>query len=208
MGEAGASGLSPAAGGLFCPADAKPRCGWCSADPVYMVYHDTEWGVPSRCEKHLFEMLSLEGFQAGLSWLTILKKRENFREAFCDWEVERVARLTDAGLQRLRGNSGIVRNRSKILTTVQNARAFLRVQAECGSFADYLWKFTGGKIIRMEPRRQNWREVPASTTLAECISKDLKERGFGYCGPVIVYSYLQSVGIVDDHIAGCWCGGG
>lgn len=195
----------PAKEGGLRREGGKARCGWCGDDPVYIAYHDEEWGVPCRDERRLFEMLILECFQTGLAWITILRKRENFRRAFLDWDVQQVANMGSAAQARLLEDAGIIRHAGKIAAAVKNARAFLQVQQEAGSFAEYIWSFTGGKPVCASPRLQSWREAAASTELSARVSKDLKKRGFCFCGPVVVYSYLQAVGVVDDHMAGCWC---
>ena len=177
------------------------RCEWCGDDPLYVRYHDEEWGVPSRDERHLFEMLVLEGAQAGLAWITVLRKREGYRRAFHDFDVERVARLTEADQLRLREDAGIVRNRLKIASAVRNARAWLRLVEERGAFADYLWDFVDGRAL--QNRFRSLGEVPASTGLSDRVSKDLRQRGFNFVGSTIVYAYLQSVGLVNDHVVGC-----
>ena len=178
------------------------RCAWCGDDPLYVGYHDREWGVPSRDDRHLFEMLLLEGAQAGLAWITILRKREGYRRAFHDFDPERVARLTGCDQARLREDPDIVRNRLKIASAVRNARAWLTLVEERGSFADYLWDFVDGRPVRN--RFASLDEIPASTPLSDRISKDLKRRGFNFVGSTIVYAYLQSVGVVNDHVAGCF----
>ena len=177
------------------------RCEWCGDDPLYVQYHDEEWGVPSRDDRHLFEMLILEGAQAGLAWITILRKREGYRRAFFDFDVERVARLTEADQLRLREDVGIVRNRLKIASAVRNAQAWLRLVEERGAFADYLWGFVDGRAV--QNRFRSLGEVPASTELSDRISEDLKGQGFNFVGSTIVYAYLQSVGLVNDHVVGC-----
>ncbi len=180
------------------------RCGWCSDDPLYRKYHDREWGRvrrESRDDRYLFEMLTLEGAQAGLSWLTILKKREGYRRAFANWDIAKVARFSPAKQKALMADAGIVRNRLKISSTVTNAHALLAVQKEFGSFAAYLWAFVGGKTIVNRPR--SFRDLPAKTPLSDALSKDLKKRGFRFVGSTIVYAYLQAVGIVEDHEVGC-----
>ncbi len=164
-------------------------------------YHDTEWGVPSRDDRHLFEMLVLEGAQAGLSWATILRKRDRYREAFEGFDPERVARFGEADLQRLLADPGIVRNRRKVESAVTNARALLAVSAEFGRFADYLWGWVGGKPEVHLPGTM--AEVPSRSDLSDRLSADLRRRGFGFVGPTIVYSYLQAVGVVDDHLVSC-----
>lgn len=180
----------------------RKRCAWAGTDPAYVRYHDEEWGVPSRDDRHLFEMLTLEGAQAGLSWSTILRKRENYRAAFLNWDVAKIAKWSARDGARLLNNEGIVRNRAKIASTVQNARAFLAVAKEFGSFANYLWQWVDGKPVRN--RFRSMREVPAKTQLAVNLSKDLKKRGFSFVGPTIVYAYLQAVGVVDDHLVDCF----
>jgi DNA-3-methyladenine glycosylase I len=178
------------------------RCPWAGTDPLYVRYHDEEWGVPSHDDRHLFEMLILEGAQAGLSWLTILRKREGYRRAFLGFEPERVARMTAARQAKLMEDEGIVRNRAKIASTVDNAKAFLAVQRERGSFDAYLWSFVeGGRPI--QHRFESMKQVPAETELAVAMSKDLKKRGFRFVGPTIVYAYLQAIGVVNDHLVAC-----
>lgn len=178
------------------------RCPWAGTDPLYVRYHDEEWGVPSHDDRHLFELLILEGAQAGLSWLTVLRKREGYRRAFLDFDPERVARISAARQAKLMEDEGIVRNRAKIASTVDNAKAFLAVQRERGSFDAYLWSFVeGGRPIRNA--FEAMRQVPAKTALAEAISKDLKKRGFRFVGPTIIYAYLQAVGVVNDHLTSC-----
>jgi DNA-3-methyladenine glycosylase I len=181
---------------------ARNRCGWCGEDPLYVAYHDNEWGVPVYDDRTLFEFLILEGAQAGLSWSTILKKRDGYREAFDGFDPEKVARYDDRQTAELLANPGIVRNRLKVASTVNNARAFLEVQNERGSFSDYIWSFVDGR-----PIQNSWRslaEIPAKTPLAESISKDLKKRGFRFVGPTIVYAHMQATGMVNDHIVDCF----
>lgn len=183
-------------------AQADPaRCPWCGSDPLYQAYHDQEWGVPVRDDRKLFEFLVLEGAQAGLSWITILRKRENYRRAFDGFDPEKVARYTPARVERLLQDPGIVRNRLKVQSAVGNARAFLAVQEEAGSFSDYIWSFVDHRPITHHYR--SLREVPASTPLAERISRDLKKRGFRFVGPTIVYSHMQATGMVNDHLVDC-----
>ncbi|MFD1676468.1 DNA-3-methyladenine glycosylase I [Alicyclobacillus fodiniaquatilis] len=183
--------------------DHLQRCGWVNADPLYIAYHDEEWGVPVFDDQKLFELLILEGAQAGLSWYTILRKREHYRRAFDGFDVERVAAYgTEKVADLLSADSGIVRNRLKVAAAIRNAKAFLQVQDEFGSFADYLWQYVDGK-----PLVNHWAslaEVPASTALSERISKDLKRRGFNFVGPTIIYSYLQATGLVMDHVTSCF----
>ena len=185
------------------PADQeRPRCGWSGTDPLYIAYHDEEWGVPAHEDRHLFEMLVLEGAQAGLSWLTILRKRAAYRQAFRNFQPDQVARLSDADLEGLLLNEGIVRNRLKVWSARDNARAFLEVQREFSSFDAFLWPFVGGRPKENHPR--TLAEVPAVTPEAEALSKALKKRGFRFVGPTIMYAYMQAVGLVDDHLATCW----
>ncbi|GAB4452916.1 MAG: DNA-3-methyladenine glycosylase I [Anaerolineae bacterium] len=178
------------------------RCAWTGSDPLYIAYHDHEWGVPVHDDRQLFEMLILEGAQAGLSWSTILNKRDNYRQAFDNFEPERVASYGPAKFEELLGNAGIVRNRRKIEAAAQNARAFLSVQQEFGSFDAYLWRFVGG-----QPRQNQWAslaEVPPQTPESEALSKDLRRRGFNFVGPTICYAFMQAVGLVNDHVVDCF----
>ena len=170
--------------------------------PLYAEYHDKEWGVPVHDDRVLFEFLVLEGAQAGLSWETILRKRENYRKAFAGFDPAKVARFTTARLEKLMQDPGIVRNRLKIFGTVKNAKAFLAVQQEFGSFDDYLWRFVGGKPIRN--RWPSLKNIPASTAESDALSKDLKKRGFTFVGSTIIYAFMQAVGLVNDHVADCW----
>lgn len=190
-------------GGLVVGADGLARCGWSGSDPDYIRYHDNEWGVPVTDERALFQWLVLEGFQAGLSWISILKRRENFRAVFCDWEVEKVARLSDVACEKILTNPGIIRNRLKVFGAVRNARAFLRVQDECGGFLAYLHGICGKKVIRPDRPYASLREMPAQTPLAVALSRDMKKRDFTFCGPTIMYAFMQATGIVNDHMAGC-----
>ena len=177
------------------------RCPWAGTDPLYVAYHDEEWGVPSRDDRHLFEMLTLEGAQAGLSWITVLRKREGYRRAFAGFDPTKVARFGPEDVERLLGDAGIVRNRLKVESAVDNAKAFLALQRKAGSFAEWLWAYVDAKPVQGSFREL--REVPAKTPLAETISKDLRKQGFRFVGPTIVYAYLQAVGVVNDHIASC-----
>lgn len=180
----------------------KPRCEWCGHDPLYVAYHDEEWGVPAHDDRHLFEMLILEGAQAGLSWSTILKKRENYRKAFDNFEAKKIAKYDKAKVAKLLGDPGIVRNRLKIAATIQNARAFLKVQKEFGSFARYIWQFVGD-----QPKINKWRslkEIPPKTAESDAMSKDLKKRGFSFVGSTICYAFMQAVGMVNDHVVTCF----
>ena len=181
---------------------AIERCSWCGDDPLYVAYHDEEWGVPVYDDHTLFEFLILEGAQAGLSWSTILKKREGYRAAFDGFDPAIVARYDERKKAELLADAGIVRNRLKVASAVSNAQAFLAVQEERGSFSNYIWGFVDGAPIQNE-----WRalaEIPAKTPLAETISKDLKKRGFRFVGPTIVYAHMQATGMVNDHVVGCF----
>jgi DNA-3-methyladenine glycosylase I len=178
------------------------RCHWCGDDPLYIDYHDHEWGVPSHDERHLFEMLCLEGAQAGLSWITILRKREGYRRAFVGFDPEQIARYAARDVARLLQDSAIVRNRLKIEATIGNARAYLELRNQLGSLDCYLWGFVDGQPIRN--RWRSGKEVPASTPLSDRISKDLKQRGFRFVGSTIIYAFLQAVGVVNDHITSCF----
>lgn len=178
------------------------RCPWCLGTPLYIKYHDEEWGVPVHDDRKHFEFLVLESAQAGLSWITILKKRENYRRAYEDFDPEKVARYDPGDVERLLADSGIVRNRLKIESSLGNARCFLDIQREFGSFSAYIWDYTGGR-----PVVGHWRElseVPARTELSDRISRDLKKRGFRFLGSIIVYSHLQAVGVVNDHLVSCF----
>ncbi len=180
----------------------RSRCGWCGSDPLYVAYHDEEWGVPVHDDRRLFEKLVLEGAQAGLSWLTILRKREAYRRLFHGFDVDRVAALTDAELEVILLDPGIVRNRLKVFGARKNALAFQAVQAEVGSFDAYLWAFVGGRTQIKHP--QTMADLPTVSPEAEALSRDLKKRGFTFVGPTIMYAYLQSMGLVDDHLSTCW----
>lgn len=179
----------------------KERCGWAQND-LAIQYHDAEWGVPQHDDRKLFEFLILEGAQAGLSWDTILRKRENYRAAFDDFDAARIARYDAAKIESLVQNKGIVRNRLKINSTVQNAQAFLKIQDEFGSFDSYVWRFVGGK-----PIVNSWkslREVPAKTSGSDALGKDLKKRGLNFVGSTIMYAYMQACGLVNDHLVSCF----
>ena len=178
------------------------RCGWCLSSDLYKKYHDDEWGVPVYDDQKLFEFLILETFQAGLSWITILKKRETFRLAFDDFDYLKVAQYSEDKIQELMLDAGIIRNQLKIRAAVSNAVAFMKVQEEFGSFSKYIWKFTGGKPI--DNKRQSLKEVPATTPLSDAISKDLKKRGFKFVGSTVVYAHMQATGMVNDHVENCW----
>ncbi len=183
-------------------ADGKLRCAWCTADPLYLDYHDTEWGKPVHDEPKLFEMLCLEGAQAGLSWLTILRKRAAYRLAFDDFDAEAMARYGPAKRERLLRNPGIVRNRLKVEAFAANARAYLAIRERLGSFNDYLWQFTEGKVLRRRPL--HLEAVARSTARSEAMSKDLKQRNFRFVGPTICHAFMQAVGMVDEHQRNCW----
>ncbi len=179
----------------------KTRCGWVSKDPLYLRYHDEEWGVPAHDERRLFEFLILEGAQAGLSWITILRKRDNYRRAFARFDPRKVASFAARDLTRLLADPGIVRNRLKIEAAIANALAFLRVQKEAGSFDQFIWSFTGGAPL--QHRWRSLREVPAQTPQAQAMSRALKQRGFRFVGPTICYAFMQAVGMVNDHLVSC-----
>jgi DNA-3-methyladenine glycosylase I len=181
----------------------KTRCAWCPVDnPLYIQYHDEEWGVPVHDDRMLFEMLILEGAQAGLSWLTILKRRKGYRKAFDHFEAKKIARYDAKKRAALMKDDGIIRNRLKIAATVDNAKAFLAVQKEFGSFDNYIWSFVGGKP--KHNHRKEGERLPAQSPEAEAMSKDLKKRGFRFVGPTICYAFMQAVGMVDDHSAECF----
>jgi DNA-3-methyladenine glycosylase I len=178
------------------------RCPWCGDDPLYVGYHDREWGVPVHDDRVLFEFLTLEGAQAGLAWITILRKREGYRSAYHGFDPERVARWGDAEVATLLADPGIVRNRAKVEASITNARAFLAVQEQHGSFDAYMWSFVDGR-----PVQNRWRamaEVPATTPVAETFSRDLKQRGFRFVGPTITYAHMQATGMVNDHLVSCF----
>lgn len=181
----------------------KKRCDWAGSEQIYIDYHDKEWGCPVHDDKLLFEFLVLEGMQAGLSWITVLKKRENFCKAFSDFVVEDVANYDENDIKRLLADAGIIRNKLKIAATIQNANAFMQLQKEFGSFDKYIWQFVNNKTI--VNHWQNISEVPAKTDLSDLISKDLKKRGFKFVGSTICYAFMQAVGIVNDHLISCHC---
>ncbi len=182
-------------------ADGKSRCPWPGTDPFYVAYHDTDWGVPELDDRALFEKLILDGFQAGLSWITILRKRENFRLAFEGFEPERIVRFTPERVEALMQDAGIIRNRAKIEGTIRSARLWLEMM-ERGSFARHLWDFVDGAPV--QGRFRHHGEVPTQTKAAEALSKDLKGRGFSFVGPTIVYAFMQAVGMVNDHLVDCY----
>jgi DNA-3-methyladenine glycosylase I len=186
-------------------ADGKLRCAWCPADPAYVSYHDTEWGVPLRADGRLFEMLCLEGAQAGLSWITVLRKRETYRQAFDDFDAQKMVRYTAAKRRRLLLDPGIIRNRLKVDAFISNARAYLEIRSSLGSFHDYIWGFTDGKVVRRRPLYLG--DIAASTPLSDAMSKDLKQKGFKFVGSTICYAFMQAVGIVNEHQRNCWAAG-
>ena len=180
----------------------KIRCSWCEKDDLYRAYHDNEWGKPVYDDETIFEFLVLESFQAGLSWYTILKKRENFKEAFDDFDYNKIAAYPDEKAEELMQNSGIIRNRLKILATVNNAKRFMEVQEEFGTFSKYIWSFVGGKPIVNHP--QTLKDVPATSEISDALAKDLKKRGFKFLGSTVVYAHMQATGMVNDHVQECW----
>jgi DNA-3-methyladenine glycosylase I len=182
--------------------ESKLRCAWCEKDDLYRDYHDNEWGKPVYDDDKLFEFLILETFQAGLSWYTILKKRENFRKAFDNFDYKKVAQYDEEKVQELLQDAGIIRNKLKVRGTISNAIAFMEVQKEFGSFSKYIWNFTDGKPI--ENNRKLLREIPSTTPLSDAISKDLKKRGFKFVGSTVVYAHMQATGMVNDHVVDCW----
>ncbi|NNE39234.1 MAG: DNA-3-methyladenine glycosylase I [Gammaproteobacteria bacterium] len=180
----------------------RNRCSWCGNDPIYVKYHDKEWGVPVHSDKKLFEFLMLEGAQAGLSWITVLKKRAAYREAFDHFDFNKVARYNARKIQSLLKNPGIIRNRLKIHSAVQNANAFIEVRKEFGTFNHYIWGFVDAKPIQNKFKQMS--DLPAKTGLSDTISKDLKKRGFNFVGSTIVYAHMQATGMVNDHVTGCF----
>lgn len=179
------------------------RCKWCESSDLMRAYHDSEWGVPVHDDKKHFEFIVLDSFQAGLSWSTILNKRENFRKAFAGFDVVKVSRFTESKILQLMQNEGIIRNNLKIRGTVKNAKAFIATQKEFGSFDNYIWQFTGGKTL--DHKLKNHTNVPASTKESDAMSKDLKSRGFAFVGTTICYAYMQAAGMVNDHVTNCFC---
>lgn len=180
-------------------AKAPHRCAWAEPDPLMREYHDTEWGVPQHDPRMLWEMLMLEGFQAGLAWITVLRKRDAFRKAFAGFDPKKVARFGEADIERLIANAGIIRARAKIEATIQGARIYCEMKDRGESFNDFCWSFTGGKVLK-----SNGRDRQVTTPLSEEISREMKRRGFKFVGPTIVYAWMQAVGIVNDHSAGCF----
>jgi DNA-3-methyladenine glycosylase I len=180
----------------------KQRCLWASSDPLYILYHDHEWGVPVHDDRKLFEMLILEGAQAGLSWITILKKREHYRKAFDNFDAKKIVRYRQKKVRQLLSNDGIVRNRLKIEAAIQNAAAFLAIQKEFGSFDKYIWQFVGGR--QKVNRWKSLHDIPPTTSESDAMSKDLKQRGFKFLGSTICYAFMQATGMVNDHVSGCF----
>ena len=180
----------------------KHRCGWCLGDPIYEAYHDTEWGVPVKDDATLFEFLILETFQAGLSWITILRKRENFRKAFDNFDYKKIVNYNQKKIDSLLEDAGIIRNKLKIKATISNAQAFIDIQKEFGSFSNYIWAFTEGKPIKNKVK--NYKEAPPTTALSDTISKDLKKRGFKFVGSTVIYAHMQATGMVNDHEVTCF----
>lgn len=184
--------------------DGLARCAWCLVDPVYVRYHDTEWGSPLHDDRRMFEMLTLEGAQAGLSWLTILRRREAYRRAYADWDAERVARFTQSDVERLLApDSGVIRNRLKIESSVRNAQGFLKIQEEFESFDAFVWRFTEGRALVPSRAPQLLSEVPCESAESRALSRELRRRDFKFVGPVIMYSFMQACGLVNDHLEGC-----
>jgi DNA-3-methyladenine glycosylase I len=180
----------------------KIRCAWCEKDDLYRNYHDNEWGTPIYDDETIFEFLVLETFQAGLSWYTILSKRENFRQAFNNFDYNKIARYSESKMRLLEQDSGIIRNKLKIKATVTNAQAFIKIQEEFGSFSKYIWGFVGGKPIDNNPKAL--KDVPATTPISDALSKDLKKRGFKFVGSTVMYAHMQATGMVNDHVEDCW----
>lgn len=179
----------------------KKRCWWCGSDPTYMAYHDKEWGRPLKDDRRLFEMLILEGFQAGLSWITVLKKRPNFRKAFLNFDAKKISKFKAGDVARLMKDEGIIRNRLKIKAAIINARAYLAVKEEFGSFSKYIWQFTDGRTIKGKTTKAI---IPTRSAESDTMSKDLKKRGFKFVGTTICYAFMQAVGMVDDHTEECF----
>ena len=181
---------------------AKHKCGWCDGDPLYEAYHDQEWGVPVYNDDSLFEFLILETFQAGLSWITILRKRENFRKAFDNFDYKTIAKYNQKKIDILLQDAGIIRNKLKVNATITNAQTFMKIQEEFGSFSTYIWGFVDGKPIKN--KIQNYNEGPANSPLSDTISKDLKKRGFKFVGSTVIYAHMQATGMVNDHEMSCF----
>ena len=181
---------------------SEERCSWCGEDPLYQHYHDTEWGVPTFDDPTLFEFLILEGAQAGLSWITVLRKRENYRKAFNGFDPHKMARYSNKKIEKLLADPGIIRNRLKVESAVKNAKAFLTIQEQYGSFSEYIWQFVDGKAI--QNKRKSLKDIPASTAQSDAMSKSLKKAGFNFVGSTICYAYMQSMGMVNDHVLDCY----
>jgi DNA-3-methyladenine glycosylase I len=186
---------------IHLPPDAVVRCGWAGSDPLYVGYHDREWGRPVVSDNRLFEKLCLEGFQSGLAWITVLRKRERFREQFHGFDIRKVAAMTDADVERLLQDPGIIRHRGKIVSTINNARRALEIIEERGSLAAYIWSFE--PKAGQGPRAMG--EIPSETEASRALSKDLRKRGFSFVGPTTVYAFMQAMGLVNDHVDGCFC---
>lgn len=180
----------------------KIRCGWCGTDPLYVKYHDEEWGVPVKDDKTLFEFLILETFQAGLSWITILRKRENFRKAFDNFDYKKIAKYDQSKIDALLQNEGIIRNKLKVHSAISNAQAFMEIQKEFGSFSNYIWEFVNHQPVKNILKSH--KDAPATTTLSDTLSKDLKKRGFKFVGSTVIYAHMQATGMVNDHIENCF----
>ena len=187
---------------LWGMENKKKRCPWCEGDALYEQYHDQEWGVPLYDDLKLFEFLTLETFQAGLSWITVLRKREHFRKAFDQFDYEKVARYGDEKIKALLENEGIIRNKQKIKAAINNAQRFIAMRQKFGSFSQYIWDFVGGKPLQSSFK--TLEEIPAKTPLSDTISKDLKQNGFQFVGPTVVYAHMQATGMVNDHLVGCF----
>ena len=180
----------------------KKRCAWCGKDPLYIKYHDEEWGVPAHEDRHLFEMINLEGAQAGLSWITILKKRENYKKLFDNFDAIKISKYSENKIEMLLQNPGIVRNKLKVNSVVTNAKAFLKIQKEFGTFDKYIWQFVGGKPIKNKFKTLS--DLPTKTEISDAMSKDLKKRGFKFVGSTICYAFMQATGMVNDHTSECF----
>ena len=186
---------------IATPEDVRPRCSWAGTDPLYIHYHDGEWGRPVASDTRLFEKICLEGFQSGLAWITILRKRENFRAAFAGFEIERVAAMDETDIERLMADAGIVRHRGKIASTINNARRAQELQRAFGSLAAYFWQFAPPVM----PGPDTAGAIPPMSELSKTISKDLRKRGWSFVGPTTVYAFMQAMGMVNDHVRDCWC---
>lgn len=180
----------------------KMRCAWCGNDQLYQDYHDQEWGKPVYDDETIFQFLVLESFQAGLSWITILRKRENFKKAFDDFDYKKIAEYDDDKVNELMQNAGIIRNKLKILATINNAKKFMEIQKEFGSFSKYIWDFVGGEPLVNHPK--SLKDVPATSEISDLLAKDLKKKGFKFLGSTVVYAHMQATGMVNDHVIDCW----